>query len=56
MITTIPQIEGIVYSSSSQDMFSMDASLAKLYQNGTITRDTALAYATNPDMLGKKLR
>ncbi len=52
----IPQIEGIVYSSSSQDMFSMDASLAKLYQNGTITRDTALAYATNPDMLGKKLR
>lgn len=52
----IPQIEGIVYSSSSPDMFSMDTSLARLYSNGRITRDTALAYATNPDMLGKKLR
>ena len=52
----IPQIEGIVYSSSNPDMFSMDTSLARLYSNGIITRDTALSYATNPDMLGKKLR
>lgn len=52
----IPQIEGIVYSSSNPDMFSMDTSLARLYSNGIISRDTALSYATNPDMLGKKLR
>lgn len=52
----IPQIEGIVYSSSNPDMFSMDTSLARLYSNRIISRDTALSYATNPDMLGKKLR
>ncbi|MDE7037104.1 MAG: PilT/PilU family type 4a pilus ATPase [Lachnospiraceae bacterium] len=52
----IPQIEGIVYSSSNPDMFSMDTSLARLYSNGIISGDTALSYATNPDMLGKKLR
>ncbi len=52
----IPQIDGILYSSSSQDMISMDSSLARLYTEGKITRDTALSYATNPDMLGKKLR
>ena len=52
----IPQIDGIIYSSSNQDMISMDTSLARLCQQGTITRDTALSYATNPDMLSKKLR
>ena len=52
----IPQIDGIIYSSSNQDMFSMDTCLARLCQKGTITRDTALSYATNPDMLSKKLR
>ena len=51
----IPQIDGILYSSSSQDMISMDSSLAKLYQDRMITRETALTYATNPDMLAKKL-
>ena len=33
----------------------MDNSLLNLYHAGRITRDTALTYATNPEMLGKKL-
>lgn len=52
----IPQIDGIIYSSSGQDMISMDSSLANLYKEGTITRETALIYASNPDMLSRKLR
>lgn len=52
----IPQIDGIIYSSSGQDMISMDSSLANLYKEGTITRETALTYASNPDMLSRKLR
>lgn len=52
----IPQIEGVVYSSQGQEMTSMDSSLAKLYSEGTITRETALTYASNPDMLSRKLR
>lgn len=51
----IPQIEGMLYSSVSDDMVSMDASLLNLYRNDCITTQTALEFATNPDMLKKKL-
>lgn len=51
----IPQIEGLLYSSSKDDMISMDSSILKLYQSGRITRETALLYATNPEMLERKL-
>ena len=49
------QIEGIIYTSAKDDMISMDNSLLKLYRNGQITKETALHYCTNPDMLQKKL-
>ena len=51
----IPQIDGIIYSSMKEDMISMDGSLLNLYKQGIITRDTALKYSTNADMLAKKL-
>ena len=51
----VHQIDGQLYSSAKEDMFSMDSSLLQLYKKGRITRDTALTYASNPDMLGKKL-
>lgn len=51
----VPQIDGIVYSSSKPEMVSMDSSLLLLYREKQITAETALAYATNPDMLSKKL-
>lgn len=51
----IPQIEGLLYSSSKEDMISMDSSILKLYHEGRITRETALLYATNPEMLERKL-
>lgn len=51
----IPQIDGILYSSAREDMISMDSSLLNLCKSGQITSDTALAYATNPEMLRKKL-
>ena len=50
-----PQLEGILYSSNSDGLISMDTSLYKLYKEGTITAETALAYATNPEMMKKKL-
>lgn len=52
----IPQIEGLIYSSAKDGMNSMDSSLRKLYEKGRITRDTALIYATNPEMLERKLK
>lgn len=51
----IHQIDGLLYGSPKPDMFSMDHSLLDLYKKGTITKETALNYATNPEMLGKKL-
>jgi len=50
------QIDGVIYSSSAEDMISMDSSLLQLYQNGRITKDTALSHATNPEMLAKRIR
>lgn len=46
----IPQIDGLIYSSAGNDLVSMDSSLLSLYKNGRITADTALAYASNPEM------
>lgn len=51
----VHQIDGIIYSSMKEDMISMDGSLFNLYKQGRITKDTALKYATNPEMLGRKL-
>lgn len=52
----IPQMDGIIYASTSEDMVAMDTSLSRLFKNGIITQETALAFATNPEMLSKKLR
>ena len=52
----IPQIDGVLYSSmNNPSMVSMDTSLLNLCRAGKITRDTALTYASNVDMLSKKL-
>ena len=51
----VPQIDGILYSSSKPEMISMDSSLLRMYREKQITAQTALAYATNQDMLSKKL-
>ncbi len=51
----IHQIDGVVYSSNSEEMVSMDQSLLKLYQAGRIHRDVALQHASNPEMLSKRM-
>lgn len=51
----VPQIDGIVYSSNKEEMVSMDTNLIKLYQEGRITAETAVTYASNQEMLKKRL-
>ncbi|MCQ2548759.1 MAG: PilT/PilU family type 4a pilus ATPase [Lachnospiraceae bacterium] len=51
----VHQIEGLIYSSAKPDMISMDNSLLELFKAGRITKETALNFSTNPDMLVKKL-
>lgn len=51
----VHQIDGIVYSSANVQMMSMDSCLLKLYRQGKITGETAIAYASNAEMLSRKL-
>ena len=51
----VPQIEGVIYSSDTDEMVSMDSSLYKLVREGKITKDTAMEYAVNAEMLGRRL-
>lgn len=51
----IHQIDAVIASAVREDMISMDTSLLQLFKAGKITRETALFYASNPEMLSKKL-
>ena len=51
----VHQIEGVISTSSQDQMRSMDQSLLELYKKGRITKDTAVSYAMNPDMLKRRL-
>ena len=49
------QIDGLIGSSGQEKMFSMDSYITKLYKEGKITRETALDYATAPELMAQKL-
>lgn len=51
----IHQIDGLIYGSSADNMFSMDASLVRLCKAGSISKTEALMHSSNPDMLTRKL-
>ena len=52
----VPQIDGILYSSANNDnLMAMDTCLAKLFRSGQITKENALSFAANPEMLGRKI-
>lgn len=52
----IHQIDGQIASSASLGMISMDASLLNLFKEGRITEETALSFASNPELLAKRLQ
>ena len=51
----IPQLEGMIASAAGQEIVSMDSGLLKLCRDHVITPETALAYASNPELLKRKL-
>lgn len=51
----VHQIDGVIASSAHEHMRSMDQSLLELYKQKKITRETALKFASNADMLKRKL-
>ena len=51
----VHQIDGVIASSAHEHMRSMDQSLLELYNQKKITKETALKFASNADMLKRKL-
>ena len=51
----VHQIDGVIASSAHEHMRSMDQSLLELYKQRKITKETALKFASNADILKRKL-
>ncbi len=49
------QIDNVIFGGSDKTMISMDAELQKLVREGSISRETALLYAVNPETLAKRI-
>jgi len=51
----VHQIDGIIYTSASDNMISMDTSIYNLFKEGLITKHTAISEAVNPEMMEKRI-
>ena len=51
----VHQMDNVIYAGAEAGMRTMDNDILRLYREGKITRDTALTYAVNPDILERKL-
>ena len=49
------QLDSTMQTSSAEGMYTMDTYLQKLYNDGKITKETALVYSSNYDNMAKKL-
>ena len=52
----VHQIDGIIYTSSAENMISMDTSIYNLYKEGIISKETAISEAVNPEIMEKKIK
>ncbi len=49
------QINSIIQSSATEGMISMDASIANLFKQGIITKETAMTYSLTPNYLMRQI-
>ncbi len=47
----IPQIKAVIQTSADLGMYTMDQNIRQLYKEGFVTRETALNYMVEPEML-----
>ena len=52
----VHQIDGIIYTSASENMIAMDTSIYNLYKAGVIDKHTAISEAVNQDMMQKRIQ
>lgn len=51
----VHQMDTVIYSSASEGMIGMDASILELYQKGVIREEDALTCASSPGAMSKKI-
>ena len=51
----VHQMDNVIYAGADQGMVTMDNDILRLYREGKITRDNALMYAINPELLAKRI-
>ena len=49
------QVESVILSGAKEGMVTMDTSLKRLYDEGVISRETAVRYSTNPERMESKV-
>ncbi len=49
------QMDNVIFAGAKEGMRTMDSDILRLYENGVITKESALLYAVNPEVLAKKL-
>ena len=49
------QMDNVIYSGASEGMITMDTDILRLYNEGTISKENALLYCSNQDLMSKKL-
>jgi twitching motility protein PilT len=49
------QIDNVIASGTADGMISMDQSIYDLWKSGRITKETALAYAVNPEQMKRRI-
>lgn len=52
----VHQMDNVIYASADVGMRTMDSDILRLYNEGNITKENALMYATNADLMAKKLQ
>ncbi len=51
----IHQIDGVIATSQDEGMMSMDNSIIGLYKRGLVSKENAIAYSSNSELMAKKL-
>ena len=51
----IHQIDSVIATSQAEGMISMDTSLINLYRQGIISKENAVIYSNNSELMEKKL-
>ncbi len=51
----VHQMDNVIYAGASDGMITMDADILRLYQQKRISRENALLYSTNPELMARKM-